>query len=728
MPPNITSIPVTTATEDAPYEYQVTATDINNDALVYSLLGGPVGMSMNSSGFISWTPANDHVGLHNVTVEVSDGELTDTQEFTIEVVNVNDAPVIISGPITTATQDLLYNYDVEAEDVDYDDIGYSLLENPLGMEIDSDTGFISWMSTNAQVGPNSVKIQASDGELTDVQEFVIEVANVNDAPQIISTPVTTAFEDELYTYSVEAVDVDNDSVTYSLLDGPVGMSMNSNGFVFWTPVNDDVGMHKVTIEVSDGELSNIQSFEINVVNVNDAPEIVSQPIAVAVAELAYSYDIDAIDVDDENIVYTLLEKPEGMEINTMTGVISWSPEKKDAGIYEIRVEVSDTSMASIQEFNLTVFRYVKIDVLIEESTNTSEVKVIMDLDKVDFEVGDTDKDTVIGEIVSRTVLTKEIVTTLADFKKKSKDNSGLNGYGSSGSKKWAGDVFRLVKNADSVINITVTPLIGENAELKITRLDSKPQSLGKDLKKFVYEYLEITGNFNEKDFDGHAEINFKVKKDWMDDNDIHYDDIVLSRNEGEWTDLPTRFVEEKGNYAYYTAMTEGFSYFAITVSDDFVEKARKKAVEENKKEPMGLGKITGFSVKTPFVISGMVYDEDGKTQLSNIPFSIKNMNNREHVEGLTGEANQPGRFSALISGNLGDDVDLILGDSKDKLEQMFKLNDGLEDLAFKLTDQGFVMLAKKRTSRMLPLILITLFICLCVFTKRRWKNFKRFRK
>ena len=49
------------------------------------------------------------------------GGLTDTQAFTITVTGVNTAPAFTSTPVVTALLDVLYTYEVEAEDVDVGD-------------------------------------------------------------------------------------------------------------------------------------------------------------------------------------------------------------------------------------------------------------------------------------------------------------------------------------------------------------------------------------------------------------------------------------------------------------------------------------------------------------------------------------------------------------------------------------------------------------------------------
>jgi len=82
--PIIISTAVTSATKGELYSYDVNATDSDGDTLIYSLTTKPSGMSINTStGLITWTPTTS--GDFDVTVKVSDGELFDTQSFTITV-------------------------------------------------------------------------------------------------------------------------------------------------------------------------------------------------------------------------------------------------------------------------------------------------------------------------------------------------------------------------------------------------------------------------------------------------------------------------------------------------------------------------------------------------------------------------------------------------------------------------------------------------------------------
>jgi len=109
---------------------------------------------------------------------------------------------------------------------------------------------------------------------------------LNQSPVIISEPVITATEDQLYSYQVEASDPNGDTLIYSFIVKPEGMNINSeNGLIIWTPTNDQVGISYIEVEISDSKLSVTQNFEIEVFNVNNPPKIFSySPINLNISE------------------------------------------------------------------------------------------------------------------------------------------------------------------------------------------------------------------------------------------------------------------------------------------------------------------------------------------------------------------------------------------------------------------------------------------------------------
>lgn len=76
---------------------------------------------------------------------------------------------------------------------------------------------------------------------------------VNRPPTITTTAITTATAGQRYTYDVDAIDPDNNSLTYSLLNGPQGMTIDqASGLITWNPATEPTGNYAVTVNVSDG--------------------------------------------------------------------------------------------------------------------------------------------------------------------------------------------------------------------------------------------------------------------------------------------------------------------------------------------------------------------------------------------------------------------------------------------------------------------------------------------
>jgi len=92
FPPEITSTPVTEAAVGWLYNYDVDA--IGNPVPTYALTTGSTGMMIDgNTGLISWTPDVGQEGSHNVEVEASNSEGTDTQTFSINVAEAGPCPV-----------------------------------------------------------------------------------------------------------------------------------------------------------------------------------------------------------------------------------------------------------------------------------------------------------------------------------------------------------------------------------------------------------------------------------------------------------------------------------------------------------------------------------------------------------------------------------------------------------------------------------------------------------
>jgi cyclophilin family peptidyl-prolyl cis-trans isomerase len=106
-PPSFTSTPITAATVNAAYSYQVTTATDSAGTVTYSLVSPVSGMTINSgTGLIQWTPSSSQGSTAAVDVKATDpaGNSAD-QTFTIAVTNTNQAPVLTAASPSLGSTD-----------------------------------------------------------------------------------------------------------------------------------------------------------------------------------------------------------------------------------------------------------------------------------------------------------------------------------------------------------------------------------------------------------------------------------------------------------------------------------------------------------------------------------------------------------------------------------------------------------------------------------------------
>ena len=129
-PPTFASNPNSEAIPGLAYVYQATASDPDNDALTFSLLTGPAGMSVDpGSGKVTWSPQTSDLGNQAVLLQLDDGHGgTAQQQYTVSTIVAppNRPPVFTSVPVIDATVNTPYTYPAKAHDEDGDPLTYFL--------------------------------------------------------------------------------------------------------------------------------------------------------------------------------------------------------------------------------------------------------------------------------------------------------------------------------------------------------------------------------------------------------------------------------------------------------------------------------------------------------------------------------------------------------------------------------------------------------------------------
>jgi PGF-pre-PGF domain-containing protein len=104
-----------------------------------------------------------------------------------------------------------------------------------------------------------------------------------------------------------------------------------------------------------------------------------------------------------------------------------------------------------------------------------------------------------------------------------------------------------------------------NAKVVAEVVDKKPYATMPDPLGSVLSYLKITKSGITNTQLEKAEINFQVPVSWLKENDISQDTVLLQRDAtSKWETLETMYLSEDDEFAYYSAVTPGFSYFVIT--------------------------------------------------------------------------------------------------------------------------------------------------------------------
>ncbi|MDZ4848723.1 MAG: FG-GAP-like repeat-containing protein [Pirellulaceae bacterium] len=354
------------------FRYASIATSIDGSAIVYDLSLAPAGMSIDpNSGLVAWRPTIAQVGEHLVILRATDrtGSIT-LQDFSITVAAPNSLPVFSVPrrsavvPATIAYVGHVYSYDIIAQDAESTALTYTLTQSPTGAVIDSTTGRLTWTPAASAVGSQDFTVLVTDeAGGTTTTSWTVNVENtvpVN-LPLIVMLPRGSATVTTDYLSRITATDNLGQPVTWALVSGPVGIAVQSDGTIRWTPSVSQLGTQAIelTATTADGN-EQLVSFDIKVTGffVNASPVIGSSPNRSIALGQTFTYDLDVRDTDRDIFAFTLLEAPVGMSVHPSLGTIRWTPAADQLGESNVIVQVADPSGATAtQEFKLKVSRF-----------------------------------------------------------------------------------------------------------------------------------------------------------------------------------------------------------------------------------------------------------------------------------------------------------------------------------------------------------------------------------
>jgi hypothetical protein len=214
-----------------------------------------------------WQTTYGDAGEYTVTITASDGELTSSKDALLIVNRKEESPTIdeftpheIAANIDENTK---IEFSIKSSDLNKDKLEFTW---KLDGEDVSSTEEFDYYADYGSAGSHTVKVDVTDGKTVTSMIWSINVRNVDRAPVLKIIPDITVKETETVRISPEAADPDNDTIKY-IISEPVGDSG------VWETTYDSAGVYEVKVTATDGELEDIQTVKVTVINVNRAPVI-----------------------------------------------------------------------------------------------------------------------------------------------------------------------------------------------------------------------------------------------------------------------------------------------------------------------------------------------------------------------------------------------------------------------------------------------------------------------
>ncbi len=266
-PPALKDVPAQSGKEGEKLTFTVEGSDPDTDnQLNYSAENLPKGASFDAASHtFSWTPGFTQAGSYTITFKVSDGKEEVQKTATINVENVNRAPVFTALSGREVKEDQTLSFKVGASDPDEGtNLTYSVSGLPDGANFDAASQTFNWKPDFTQAGNYNVTFEASDGDLKATQQVSITVENVNRAPEISGPSSEQTEVGQTLSFDYQGKDPDGDELNFKAGGLPSGASLSSDGHFSWTPQEGQSGSYSITVTVSDGQDEASASTSISV--------------------------------------------------------------------------------------------------------------------------------------------------------------------------------------------------------------------------------------------------------------------------------------------------------------------------------------------------------------------------------------------------------------------------------------------------------------------------------
>ena len=234
-----------------------------------TIAGGNFGATQSTSTvtFNGATATSSSWSASSIVVSVPAAATSGNVVVTVGGVASNGSPFVVNAPPTLAAianqsnaENTAVSLQLVGSDPNGNPVTYSATNLPAGVAINGTTGLISGTLTFTSAGTYTVTATVSDGSLTASRTFTWTVSNVNAPPVLVNPGNQSGVLGGTVSLALSASDPDGTALTYSATGLPTGLSINSTTGLITGTLPNAAGSFAVTATVSDGTLTNSQSF------------------------------------------------------------------------------------------------------------------------------------------------------------------------------------------------------------------------------------------------------------------------------------------------------------------------------------------------------------------------------------------------------------------------------------------------------------------------------------
>ena len=255
--------------EDTEFSYNLFALDMDGDKLTYGATIDGNGIVETESDILTIIPKKNYNGPISVSIAVSDGKDTQESAFKLQVIPINDAPVLDTIMSQSIIEDSHLKLLLSANDVDGDLLTYNA-DAGKNATVKIEENKLSITPENNFNGNIDVSVYVDDGTSKDELKFVLKVIPINDAP-VLTSIIPESKKEKKIGLQMLASDIDGDKLIYSADTKSNADITVKDNLLTVKPNKDYKGTVPLTLKTFDGS----SSVDTNITIINPIPGILT---------------------------------------------------------------------------------------------------------------------------------------------------------------------------------------------------------------------------------------------------------------------------------------------------------------------------------------------------------------------------------------------------------------------------------------------------------------------